>query len=197
MINEFEMSDLGLLSYFLGIEFEMTRYEMEHQQRLDSLKKETVEEQVDPTHYRRIVGCMRYLCNTRPYLNFSMGLVNRFMQEAKQSHLLAIKRILRDIDFEILFPKKEVVVEPELVGYSDSDWCGDKKDRKSTARYIFFHEGEALHIWLSYDINFFVTFVLIGHKKLQEGVFVMNGRVEGIDKKDELWYTVSMQQSCA
>ena len=26
MMNEFEMSDMGLLSYFLGIEFRMTRY---------------------------------------------------------------------------------------------------------------------------------------------------------------------------
>ena len=29
----------------------------------------------------------------------------------------------------------------ELTGYSDSDWCGDKNDRKSTAGYIFFYGG--------------------------------------------------------
>ena len=28
-----------------------------------------------------------------------------------------------------------------MTGYSDSDWCGDKNDRKSTAGYIFFYGG--------------------------------------------------------
>ncbi|RDY12355.1 Copia protein, partial [Mucuna pruriens] len=100
-----------------------------------SLKKETDEEQVDPTHYRSIVRCLRYLCNTRLDLNFNVGLVSRFMQEPRKSHLLVAKRILRyvqgTVDFGILLPKGEVVVELELVGYSDSNWCGDKQDRKA------------------------------------------------------------------
>ncbi|RDX88384.1 Copia protein, partial [Mucuna pruriens] len=152
-----EMSDLGLLFYFLGIEFEMsrcgmvmhqTKYAKDLLKKLNmqqsnpigtpievglSLKKETDEEQVDPTHYRRIVGCL------------SVGLANRFMQEPKQSHLLTAKIILRyvqgTVDFGILFPKKEVVIEPKLVGYSDSHWCEDKQDRKSTIWYIFFYGG--------------------------------------------------------
>nr|KYP76820.1 Copia protein [Cajanus cajan] len=67
------------------------------------------------------------------------------MQEPKKSHLLAAKRILRyvqgTIDFGILFPKGKGEIEEKLVAYSDSDWCGDKSDRKSTARYIFFYGG--------------------------------------------------------
>ncbi|RDX81581.1 DEAD-box ATP-dependent RNA helicase 39, partial [Mucuna pruriens] len=126
MMNEFEMSDLGLLSYFLGIEFEITKYE-----------RETDEELVGPTHYRKIFGCLRYLCNTRPDLSFGVGLISRFMQEPRQSHLLAAKRILRyvqgTIDFGVLFPKGEAEKELELIGYSDSDWCGDKSDRKNNA----------------------------------------------------------------
>ncbi|RDX69078.1 Copia protein, partial [Mucuna pruriens] len=126
MMNEFEMNDLEFLFYFLGIEFEMTRYGMiMHQAKYGNdilkrhnmqqnnlvrtpvevglnLKKETDEEQVDITHYRRIVGCLR------------------FMQEPKQSHLLAAKIILRymqgTIDFGILFLKGEASVELELIG---------------------------------------------------------------------------------
>jgi len=44
-------------------------------------------------------------------------------------------------NFGILFPKGEVDIRPDLIGYSDSDWCGDKNDRKSTVGYIFFYEG--------------------------------------------------------
>ncbi|RDX84324.1 hypothetical protein CR513_34648, partial [Mucuna pruriens] len=103
------VSDLGLLSYFLGIEFEMTRYGMIiHQSKYakDLLKRLNMQQSnpsetptkvglIDPTHYRRIVGCLRYLCNTRPDLNFSVELVSRFMQDPRQSHLLAAKKILR------------------------------------------------------------------------------------------------------
>ena len=44
-------------------------------------------------------------------------------------------------NFGILFPKGEVDTGPELIGYSDFDWCGDKNDRKSTIGYIFFYGG--------------------------------------------------------
>ncbi|RDY09361.1 GDSL esterase/lipase, partial [Mucuna pruriens] len=88
------------------------------------LEKETDKELVDPTYYRKIVECLRYLCNTRPDLNFSVGLINRFMQE-----------------LGILFPKGEANVESKLIEYSNSDWCGDKSDRKSTVGYIFFYGG--------------------------------------------------------
>ncbi|RDX61162.1 Copia protein, partial [Mucuna pruriens] len=168
MMNEFETSDLGLLAYFLGIGFEMTQYGMVMHQtkyaknllkRLNMqqsnpvgtptevglrLKKEIDEGQVDPTHYRRIVGCLRYLCNTRPDLTFSVGLISRFMQKLKRSHLLAAKRISRyvqgTVDFGILFPKEETT-ELELVKYFDSDWCGDKQDRKNPVGYIFLYRG--------------------------------------------------------
>uniref|UniRef100_A0A151UFD3 Copia protein n=1 Tax=Cajanus cajan TaxID=3821 RepID=A0A151UFD3_CAJCA len=35
-----------------------------------------------------------------------------------------------------------------LIGYSDSDWCGDVDDRKSTAGYVFFM-GNTAFTWLS------------------------------------------------
>ena len=58
------------------------------------------------------------LCNTRLDLNFSVGLISRFMQEPRQSHLLAAKRIMRyvqgTINFGILFPKGEVDIRPDL-----------------------------------------------------------------------------------
>ena len=36
----------------------------------------------------------------------------------------------------------------KLVGYSDSDWCGDIDDRKSTSAYVFFM-GNTAFTWLS------------------------------------------------
>ncbi|MCI91857.1 copia-type polyprotein, partial [Trifolium medium] len=36
----------------------------------------------------------------------------------------------------------------DLVGYTDSNWCGDKDDMKSTAGYIFLYGGAPIS-WCS------------------------------------------------
>lgn len=121
VMHEFEMSDLGLMTYFLGIEFHKSkmgllmhqrRYafdilkkcEMEHcntsisptKPRL-KLSKNKDEEYVDPTRYRRLIRSLRYLCNTRPNLVFTVGIVSRLMDIPKVSHMAAVKRIMRNV----------------------------------------------------------------------------------------------------
>ena len=170
--KEFEMSDLGEISYFLGIEFYkssrglmmhqrryageiLKRFEMEEcnststpaEPRLQ-LSKDADEDDVDPTQYRRLIGSLRYLCHTRPDLAYSVGMVSRFMQKPKVSHLAAVKRILRYLkgtfDYGILFPAVDKGKECKLVGYTDSSWCSDAEDRKSTAGYVFMLGGATI-----------------------------------------------------
>ena len=99
------------------------------------------EKEVDPTLYKQIVGSLRYLCNTRPDIAYCVGLISRFMEKPKTPHFLAAKRILRyvkgTLDLGILYPYSQKNIEGEVFGYSDSDWCGDKDDRKSTTGYVF------------------------------------------------------------
>lgn len=88
--SEFEMSDLGTLAYFLGLEFQKThRGLLMHQRKyiIEVLKKfdmwdcngsETPaeanlkldkcekESSVDATQYRQMVGSLRFICHTRP-----------------------------------------------------------------------------------------------------------------------------------
>jgi len=79
-----------------------------------------------------------YLTHTRPDLSFAVGLVARFLQNPRESHWKAAKRILRyvrgTIQFGIHYSAKAT---PLLVGFTDSDWAGDPDDRKSTAGYVF------------------------------------------------------------
>ena len=106
---------------------------------------ETNGESVAATDYRRIVGSLRYLCNSRPDLSYNVGLISRYMQYPKELHMYVAQRILRylqgTIGYGIMFPKGKSDSELELVGYSDSYWCGDKSDRKNTAGYIFLFGG--------------------------------------------------------
>ena len=163
------MTDLGTLSYFLGLEFQHSekglfmhqrKYLLEVLQKfnmmdcnvsltpaevnlkLDKCENEAV---VDGTVFRQIVGSLRYICHTRPELAFSVGMISKFMSDPRHSHMVAAKRILRylrgTLNMGILFPHQDEKVRPHLVAYSDSDWCGDVLDRRSTMGYIFMIAG--------------------------------------------------------
>jgi len=94
------------------------------------------EKQVDPTLNKQIVASLMYLCNTRSDIAYCVGLISKFMEKPKTPNFLAAKSILRyvkgTLDLDILYPYGQNNIEGEVFGYSDSDWCGDKDDRKST-----------------------------------------------------------------
>ncbi|XP_047318270.1 secreted RxLR effector protein 161-like [Impatiens glandulifera] len=75
-------------------------------------------------------------------------MVSRFMEELNYTHLKAIKRILRYIrgtsSLGLLYSQTK---EYKLIGYSNSDWCGDIDDRKSTSGYVFYM-GDTTFTWL-------------------------------------------------
>jgi hypothetical protein len=112
----FQMSDLGPLSFYLGIEvhqddsgitLRQTAYvkrvvELARltdcnpaltpmEERL-KLNRDSTTEEVDATQYRRLVGSLHYLGHTRPDLAFSIGYVSRFMQRPTMEHQQAVKR---------------------------------------------------------------------------------------------------------
>ncbi|PNX87495.1 hypothetical protein L195_g043584, partial [Trifolium pratense] len=88
--NEFEMSDLGKLNYFLELEFHyvsdgivlhqrkyiadvLKRFHMENCNEVETpmeanlkLSKSEDEQAVDATLFKQVVGSLRFICNTRP-----------------------------------------------------------------------------------------------------------------------------------
>lgn len=121
MTLEFEMTDLGLMLYYLGMEIRQKKnhffvsqkayvekvlknFGMENCQptstpippgtKLSTYGKGT---KIDPTFYRSLVGSLRYLTCTRPYIVYGVGLISRFMEEPTVTHLKLAKRILRYI----------------------------------------------------------------------------------------------------
>ncbi|KAJ9542758.1 hypothetical protein OSB04_029264 [Centaurea solstitialis] len=163
MSSKFEMSDLGLLTYYLGIEVsqendcvtikqasyavkilkeagmeECNAAQCPMEPRLKLLKAED-EPEVEATHYRRVVGCLRYLLHTRPDLAYSVGVVSRYMQSPRESHARAVKQILRYLRGTIsLGIRYERCDELKLLGYSDSSHNVDADDGRSTTGHIFF-----------------------------------------------------------
>ncbi|KAG2397159.1 Retrovirus-related Pol polyprotein from transposon RE1 Retro element 1 [Vigna angularis] len=176
---EFEMTDLGKLSYFLGMEFTYTeagmilhqrKYVKELLERFNmsvcnptrspmevNLKLVDDENEADSeeTLFKQIVGSLRFLCNSRPDLSYSVGLISIFMRRPKKTHMLAAKRLLRYVkgtaDFGILFPFGKHNTDGgslKLIGFTDSDHGGDCVERKSTSGYLFMLNGSPIS-WCS------------------------------------------------
>uniref|UniRef100_A0ACD5W1Z2 Uncharacterized protein n=1 Tax=Avena sativa TaxID=4498 RepID=A0ACD5W1Z2_AVESA len=170
----FQMSDLGLLSFYLGIEvhqdhsgitLRQTAYAKRvvelarltdcnpaltpMEERL-KLSRDSTAEEVDATQYRRLVGSLRYLAHTRPDLAFSVDDVSRFMQRPTTEHQQAVKRIVRyvagTLNHGLYYPRCPGAAH--FVGYSDSDHAGDIDTSKSTSGILFFL-GKCLVSWQS------------------------------------------------
>jgi hypothetical protein len=165
MAKAFKMSDLSLLTYYLGIEVDqgeqgMTlsqgNYAMKILERCGlhdcnscdvpmqsrlKLKKESNSPPVNPIEYRSLVGSLRYLVYTRPDLSFSVGYVSRFMEKPNEEHLAAVKHILRNISgtktLGMFYPRRREG-GTSLLGYTDSDLAGDLDSRRSTYGVLFF-----------------------------------------------------------
>ena len=76
---------------------------------------------VDQTLYHSMIGSLLYLTASRPDIMFSVSMCTRFQASPKETHLIAIKRILRYLkhtpSIGLWYPKGSIF---ELVGYSDS-----------------------------------------------------------------------------
>jgi hypothetical protein len=167
MTKLFRMSDLGNLSYYLGIEVRQERdritlcqaaYGRKLLERAGledcnscttpmearlKLSKESTANLVDKSHYRSIIGGLRYLTHTRPDITFAVGFLSRFMERPASDHYAAVKHLLRYIagtlDYGCAYTQGNGA--PQLTGYSDSDHAGDTDDRKSTSGTLFFLGG--------------------------------------------------------
>ncbi|XP_050888805.1 secreted RxLR effector protein 161-like [Lathyrus oleraceus] len=89
---------------------------------------------IDITEYQGMIGSLLYLTASRLGIMFSVGLCARFQVNPKESHLTAVKRIMKHLkgtmNVSLWYPKGSIC---DLVGYSDSDYEGCKTNRKSTS----------------------------------------------------------------
>ena len=166
MMKEFEMTDLGKMRYFLGLEIRqdssgtfvsqgayarniLKRFGMDNCNPVATpmelgvkLSKFEGGEAVEANSYRSMVGSLRYLTCTRPDIAFAVGVASRYMSDPRHSHLKAVKRIMRYLkgteDLGMFYSKSDKF---ELTGFVDSDWCGDIDDRKSTTGFAFYMGG--------------------------------------------------------
>ncbi|KAH9668399.1 hypothetical protein KPL70_021401 [Citrus sinensis] len=158
MSKEFEMSMMGELKYFFGLQIKqneegifinqakyvkdlLKRFGIDDSKTKNTpmstttkLDKDEKGKEVDIKMYRGMIGSLLYLTASRPDIMFSVCLCARFQSCPKESHLLAVKRIFRylsgTIDIGLWYPRGTHI---DLTCYSDADFAGYKVDRKSTS----------------------------------------------------------------
>jgi hypothetical protein len=104
---------------------------------------------VDATLYRKMIGSLMYLTNTRPNICFVVNTLSQYMVEPRHVHLIAAKHVMRYLKGTIEYGiKYDVDCEFRLHGYFDSDWAGSVTDRKSTSGCCF-SLGSGMISWFS------------------------------------------------
>lgn len=115
MIQVFEMADLGLMTFFLGMEIRQGEHEVFICQKkyvneilkkfkLDECKemntlmnqkgklcKEDGTEKIDQAYFKSMVGCLMYLTTTRPDILNGVSILSQFMHSLSEMHLKAAK----------------------------------------------------------------------------------------------------------
>ncbi|CAN1346353.1 Retrovirus-related Pol polyprotein from transposon TNT 1-94 [Linum perenne] len=157
MTNSFEMSMIGEMKFFLGLQIQqlssgifihqsnyiqtiLTKFSFDKAKPASTpmatttkLVKDESGELANQTQFRALIGSLLYLTASRPDILFAVCICARFQADPRLSHLSTLKRILRYLlstkDYGLWYPSSDSF---ELVGYSDSDFAGSTSDRKST-----------------------------------------------------------------
>ncbi|KAD1105208.1 hypothetical protein E3N88_43299 [Mikania micrantha] len=157
MKKKFEMSAMGEMTFFLGLQVKqdskgvlihqgkyvtdiLTKFKMMESKPASTpmaarpvLTSDLDGEDVDQHLYHSMIGSLMYLTANRPDIVFSVCQCVRYQANPKASHLIAVKRIFRYLvgkpRLGLWYPKNS---EFRLFAYSDSDFGGCNMDRKST-----------------------------------------------------------------
>ncbi|GKE95189.1 putative ribonuclease H-like domain-containing protein, partial [Tanacetum coccineum] len=157
MKGRFQMSAMGELTFFLGLQVKQSQegiFISQDKYVAEILKKfafVSVKSAVTPMEpkaplaqdeggpdvdlhlYRSMIGCLMYLTASRPDIMYAVCVCSRFQVTPKISHLYAVKRIFKYIKGKpklgLWYPRESPL---DLVAYSDSDYAAANLDRKST-----------------------------------------------------------------
>ena len=162
MNHAFSMTDLGLLSQFLGLEIDQSQHGIKvHHSNYASyilnmfsmkyckprktpflsgvkLEKAGSSPMVNNTLYRQLIGCLFCLTHTWIDISYAVNVALRYMDQPHEIHWRAAKIILNFVQWTrthgIFYKAKSHL---DLIGFTDSNWEGDNTNQNYTSGYVF------------------------------------------------------------
>jgi hypothetical protein len=143
LASEFEITDIGLMHYFLGLEVWqdpghiflgqgkyacdiLRRFQMEDCRPMTTpmiinwKKLHSSCFMVDSTLYRQLIDSLMYLVNTKPDICFVVNTLSRFMMEPKRVYWVATKHVLRYLCGTVVYGLDYLRGDKvRLVGYTE------------------------------------------------------------------------------
>ena len=119
MQAEFEMTMIGELTHFLGLQIRQQdsgvflsqskyaknlvkkfglKFASSVRTPMSPNVKLTIDllgKSIDPSLYRSMIGSLLYLTASRPDISYSVGVCTRYQTNPKESHMIALKRIIK------------------------------------------------------------------------------------------------------
>jgi len=104
--------------------------------------------EIDITKYQQHVGSLMHaMVWTRPDIAHAVRMVSRYAAALRQAHMTTVKRIFcylqETSDYKLTYRQDKA---GELVVCSDSDWAGDKTNKRSMSRFVTMLNG-SLVVW--------------------------------------------------
>lgn len=107
----------------------------------------------NPKEYRRLIGCLLYLCLTRPDLVFAINKLSQFVADPCDHHMQVLHRVLRyikgSVEKGLLFSSSSSF---ELSTFANADWGTFKDSRQLVTGFCTFL-GDSILSWRSKKQN--------------------------------------------
>ncbi|KAL4567103.1 hypothetical protein LXL04_022677 [Taraxacum kok-saghyz] len=136
MQQEFEMTDLGQMKFFLGVEVN------QNSEGITLCQSQYAKEVLKRFKMSEANGVKNPIV---PDLMYVVSLLARFMAEPKEEHMAAAKRVLRYIKGTVnygLHYKNDK--DQKLQVFTDSNYARDSEDQKSSSGYVCLFSGAAI-----------------------------------------------------
>ncbi|GJY57099.1 putative ribonuclease H-like domain-containing protein [Tanacetum coccineum] len=194
MHNRFQMSSMGALTFFLGLQvkqkedgifisqdkyvgeilkkfgFSSIRTTSTPMETNKALTKDEDGEDVDVHLYRSMIGSLMYLTSSRPDIMFSVCACSRFQVQPKVSHLNAVKRIFRYLKGQpklLWYPKD---FSSYIGSFFRSVTCRCQLDKKFPTGVVnFFGLRLISGSMLDYGFNFIQTKIHVDNEAKEVG----------------------------
>eukprot|EP00253_Pinus_taeda_P001473 PITA_01473 len=156
LASEFEMKDLGLMHYFLGLEvwqnpreisLSQGKYVVNILERFGMVycKPVTTPMELDfkklsssatgpilqnASEYHQLIGALMFLVNSRLDICFAVNTLSQHMVEPHHTHWIGAKNLLRYLCGTITRGLRYTTADVRLHGYTEADWAGSMETQR-------------------------------------------------------------------